>query len=195
MKKYIILASKSKRRAQILSACGIRYKVRESNIKECMDKSMSTAKLVLVNAKHKAECVAKQHKNNIILGADTLVLLKGKIIGKPKNRKQALSMLKQSSASKLYVYTGMYLLNTKTNKSACCYDKTLIKVSKIGKNDINKYFKHLGPYDKAGGFTIEGIGAVLFDNITGSYFNALGLPLNKLDTLLKKMGSSIFEFI
>ena len=195
MKKYIILASKSKRRAQILSCCGIRHKVYRFNIKEHLDHSLGVAGLVMANAKRKAEHAAKNYKNGIILGADTLVLLKGRIVGKPKNSKEALEFLKQSSASTLYVYTGLYLINNKTNKSASCYDETLIKVSKIDPKDINRYFKNLGPYDKAGGFTIEGIGAVLFDNIKGSYFNVLGLPLIKLSFLLKKTGSDIFEFI
>jgi len=195
MKKYIILASKSKRRALILSCCGIRHKVYGFNTKERLDQSMDVRGLVVTNAKRKAEHAAKHYKNGIILGADTLVLLRGRIVGKPKNKKEALGFLKQSNASRLYVYTGLYLLNNKTNKSAGCYDKTRIKVSKIGPKDIKKYFKSLRPYDKAGGFTIEGIGAILFDNIKGSYFNVLGLPLIKLSFLLKKIGSDIFEFI
>ncbi len=195
MKKSIILASKSKRRAQILSCCGIRHKVCRTNIKERLEQSVGVPGLVVANAKRKAEHAAKYYKNDIILGADTLVLLRGKIVGKPKNSKEALETLKQSSASRLYVYTGLYLLNARTNKSAACCDKTLVKASKIGTKDIKKWFKHLGPYDKAGGFTIEGMGAILFDNIKGSYFNVLGLPLNKLNFLLKKIGSDIFEFI
>ena len=195
MKKYLILASKSKRRAQILSACGIRHKVCRFNIKEHLHHSRGIPALVIANAKHKARYAAKYYKKGIILGADTLVLLKGKVIGKPKNRKHALEILKRSSASRLYVYTGLYLLDRKTGKGAGCCDKTQIRVSKISPNDAKRYFRYLGPYDKAGGFTIEGAGAIVFDNIKGSYFNALGLPLNKLSRLLKRIGSDIFEFI
>ena len=195
MKKYLILASKSRRRARILSSCKIKYKVYATDAYENIKHKNGVTALVIKNARAKAEAAARHYKKHIILAVDTLVLLKGKIIGKPKNKKHAFKMLKSLSNSIVYVYTGLYLLDTFKGKRASCIDKTKIRTAKIDAKNINKFFNHLGPYDKAGGFTIEGLGAVLFDNIDGSYFNVLGLPVNKLNTLLKKINSNIFEFI
>lgn len=86
MKKYIILASRSRKRSQTLSSCGIRYKIFKTNIREHIQQGKNIPRQVMQNAKNKATYTAKFYKNNIILGADTLTLLKGKIIGKPKNR-------------------------------------------------------------------------------------------------------------
>jgi septum formation protein len=103
--------------------------------------------------------------------------------------------LRLFSARRIEVFTGLYLIDTSTKKAAGEYDKSYIYMEKISNKDINRYFSLLGPYDKAGGFSIEGAGSIIFDNIRGSYFNILGLPMAKLAKLFKKLDLDILDFI
>ena len=194
-KKILILASSSRRRAQILKDCQIRFKILETKAKEIVREKGDVSKLVQLNAKIKARDVSKKVSQGIILGLDTLVLLNNKIIGKPSNQREARNLLKWFSGKKILVYTGIYIIDKHNNKSIKGWEKTELFVNAIKANEISKYLKYLGPFDKAGGFSIEGIGSVLFDNIRGSYFNVLGLPIKKLSQLLKRIGLDIFDFI
>ncbi|MBN1405314.1 MAG: septum formation protein Maf [Candidatus Omnitrophica bacterium] len=192
----LILASKSKRRQAILSSCGIKYKIIVTNVREHLNQHMDIPYLVTLNAKTKAEHAARLcNKNDIVLGVDTLVSINNKTIGKPKDKKHALFMLKKLSGNTLKVYTGLYLLNKNTGKGYTAHDETFLRVRKIEKPDIPKFFKLLSPYDRAGGFSIEGVGSILFDNLKGSYFNVLGLPMGALADLFKKANLNILDFI
>lgn len=195
-KREIVLASSSKRRARILKDCGFDCRVVKSKIEEVYDKRLGIIKLVELNAKLKAENVAKRlRKKSVVLGVDTLVLLGKSIIGKPANQAEAQKLLKRFSSKKILVYSGLHLIDQTSESSITEHEKTTLWVSKIKASQINKYLKHLGPYDKAGGFSIEGLGSVLFDHILGSYFNVLGLPISKLSEMISKIGIDIFDFI
>jgi septum formation protein len=191
----IILASSSKRRSAILSSCGIRHKVVPSLAEEYMNVSKFPHKIVLLNARIKAEAVAEKFKTGYVIGADTVCLLDGRIIGKPKDARHAKDMLRQMSGKTIGVYTGLCVIDLYKKKAICDYEKSLVTVKDINKKDIPKLFKLLGPYDKAGGFSIEGVGSFIFDDIKGSYFNVLGLPMIKLNEMFEKMGVDILKFI
>lgn len=193
--KQFILASKSKRRADILKSCGIRHRVFVTGVREISHNKIHSAKLVVENAKRKAIAAARHFKSGVILGVDTVVLFKGKNIGKPKSESAARKMLKAFSGEKISVYSGLYLIDVSGKRSACGVEKTDLKVKNIEDKDIDKYFLKLGPYDRAGGFSIEGAGAIVFDNIKGSYFNVLGLSVGKLALLFKKLGYDILDFM
>jgi len=195
MIKTLILASKSKRRAEILKSCGIRFKVIASNIKEKFHHRLHPRDLVLHNATEKAKAVAERTKSGIILGCDTLVLFRSKPVGKPKNFKEARSLLSRFSGSKLFVYTGLCLIDLERGKRKASVAKTELQVKKIPSKELKRYLDILGPYDKAGGFSIEGTGSILFDDIKGSYFNVLGLPMNTLAGIFKEIGLNILDFI
>ena len=193
-----ILASKSERRTQILKSCGIKHKVFVTGVKEVKGEVgayCNTPLLVIENARRKALAAVKHFNEAIILGVDTVVLFKGKNIGKPKNLAQAKRMLEAFSGERIAVYTGLCLLYTAKNKDVCGVEKTILKVKDISKKDLNKYFLRLGPYDRAGGFSIEGPGAIIFDNLKGSYFNVLGLPMKKLAELFNRLGLDILDFM
>jgi septum formation protein len=193
--RQIILASASKRRSAILHSCGIRHKIMVSGATEIHKKNSPAAKIVIENARRKTNAVAKNTKNSIVIGADTLVEMKGRLIGKPKSKKEAMRLLRLFSGNRVNVFTGLYLFDTVSRKSACDCAKSSLYVQNIPKEDIGQYFKILMPYDKAGGFTIEGTGSLIFDDIRGSYFNILGLPMNTLEQLFKKIGLSILDYI
>ena len=189
----IILASASKRRSAILSSCGIKHRVVPSGAKEDIRISKFPRRVAMINARIKAEKTLGRFKTGYIIGADTVVLLGNKIIGKPRNARHAKEMLKEMSGKTISVYTGLCVINANTKKIISDYEKSKVRVKQIKKTDIPRYFKLLGPYDKAGGFSIEGVGSFIFDNIKGSYFNVLGLPMAKLKEMFEKLGVDILS--
>jgi septum formation protein len=191
----IVLASTSKRRREILASCGIKYSVVPSHATEYMTISKLPEQVAMINARIKAETVAKKLKSGCVIGADTVVLLGSGIIGKPKNASHAKKMLKEMSGKTIAVYTGLCVIDAGKGNIISDYEKSLVTVKKIKDKDIPRYFKLLGPYDKAGGFSIEGPGSFIFDNIKGSYFNVLGLPAAKLQEMFEKLGVDILKEI
>jgi len=195
MSRVLILASASKRRKEILKSCSIRHKIIVSRISEKFHHRLHPKELVLHNAREKANAVASKISSGIVLGCDTLVLFKSRPIGKPRNAKEARRLLKAFSANKLFVYTGMCLIDIERHRQASSITKTEIKVKKVADKELGRYLSLLGPHDKAGGFSIEGAGSILFDRLKGSYFNVLGLPMNALADLFIKLGLNILDFI
>jgi septum formation protein len=192
--KKIILASASKRRSQILSSCGIRHKVCITNLKEVHCQNRTANWNVKENAMRKATVCAKKHKNSIVIGADTLVVLNERLIGKPKNKSHANKLFRAFSGNRIEIVTGLCVIDTLSGKIACGTEKSLLYARKIYEKDLDKYFEALKPYDKAGGFSIEGIGSFIYDNIKGSYFNILGLPMIKLKQLFENIGLDTLDF-
>ncbi|MFC1570232.1 Maf family protein [Candidatus Omnitrophota bacterium] len=193
--KNIILASASERRSRILSDCGIDHKVAVSYAEETQEPGKEVYRTVIENASRKAEIIAIDVSKSIVVGADTLVVHGNNILGKPENEKVAKEMLSKFSGSNIEVYTGLCVIDSDTGERASGYDKSGLVVSSLNEEEVKKYFKLLGPYDKAGGFSIEGVGSLIFDNIAGSYFNILGLPMIKLADLFRELGLDILDFI
>jgi septum formation protein len=191
----IILASSSERRREILASCGIKHKVMPSHATEYMAISKLPEQVAMINARIKAETVAKKLKFGCVIGADTVVLLGSQIIGKPKNARHAKKMLKEMSGKTISVYTGLCVIDVKKENLISDYERSLVTVKKLKDKNIPEYFKLLGPYDKAGGFSIEGPGSFIFDNIKGSYFNVLGLPTTKLQEMFEKLGVNLLKEI
>ena len=190
----IILASASKRRSKILSSCGIRHRVVRSNVTE-IKKGKFPERIAMVNALLKAASVAKRFNSGYVIGADTVVKLGRSIMGKPLDEEHAKNMLKAMSGRTVFVYTGLCLVDAKRNKLIIDYEKSEVRVKKIGPGAFPKYFGLLGPYDKAGGFSIEGVGSFIFDDIKGSYFNVLGLPTLRLNHMFEKLGVDILKIV
>ncbi|MBF0493649.1 MAG: septum formation protein Maf [Candidatus Omnitrophica bacterium] len=193
--KKIILASASKRRSEILKSCGIAHECVVSHVKEIESGNLTVRKIVLKNAVMKAEKVCELSRKEVIISADTLVVSGGKIIGKPRDAKHAKKMLLGFSGRSIKVYTGMCVINALTGKKAQAVDVSGIKVIKMDEKFVAEVFAHLGPYDKAGGFSIEGVGSMIFDDVTGSYFNILGLSMMKLRELFERVGLDILDFV
>ncbi|MFA4991420.1 MAG: Maf family protein [Candidatus Omnitrophota bacterium] len=191
----IILASTSKRRREILASCGIRHRVVASRAKEDMKISRIPQRVAMINAELKAEKVAGRFDTGYVIGADTVVLLDGDIIGKPRDARHAREMLRRMAGRTISVYTGLCVIDAKKRKKAMGHEKSIVRVKDIPKEDMERYFKLLGPYDKAGGFSIEGAGSFIFDDIKGSYFNVLGLPMAKLKELFDKLGFDILSAV
>lgn len=193
MKYIIILASASKRRSKILKECGIKHKVVISGICERIDNKKSAKINVLLNAQAKAKKVSSKYKTGFVIGADTIVVAGKRLIGKPKTRKEAKGFLKLFSGKTLFVYTGLCVTDTKRKITVSAVEKSKIYVKKLSAKEINRFVKIAVFNDKAGGFSIEGPGTFIFDNIQGSFYNILGLPMTRLNHLFKKLGLDLLE--
>ena len=191
MKHKIILASASKRRSRILRECGIPHRVVISNAPEKMDHKGGAKSSVLRNARAKAEKIAAKYAEGFVIGCDTVVLSGNRLVGKPKTKKEARALLGAFSGKTILVYTGLSVIDVKKGKSVSAVDVSKVHVKKLSRKKIEKFAKITGPHDKAGGFSIEGPGTFIFDNIEGSFYNILGLPMMKLDGLFEKLGVDI----
>lgn len=190
--RRIILASKSKARQKLLKQIGLRFQVVESYIKESRSLKRGCRDLVIGNALRKAKDVAKRFSSGVIIAADTVVLVGRKVIGKPKNIKNAFKTLKLLSKKPQWVYTGLVVIDIDNNKIFTAYDKTKIYMCCLSDKQIGNYFKGVSPLDKAGSFDIQGLGGIFIDRIEGCFYNVVGLPLAKLMKLLNKIGTDIF---
>ncbi|MEW6025734.1 MAG: Maf family nucleotide pyrophosphatase [Planctomycetota bacterium] len=194
MKPLIILASASPRRSQILSECGIAHKVAPSNAEEIMNAGKGPAHNVLFNARIKAGVVARRFKRGFVIGADTVVLSGRNLIGKPRNRAEAKRLFREFSGKTIRVYTGLCVIDALTQKSACATTVSKVRVKKITPKMAGKFLMVAGPFDKAGGFSIEGPGSFIFDNVRGSFYNVLGLPMMELHRLFGNLGIDLLEY-
>lgn len=193
--RKVILASASKRRSKILAESGIEHDIVVSGADEKEPAGADVEEVVQFNAVAKAEAVSARYPESIIIGADTLVLHDDDVLGKPGNEEHARWMLKKFQGEKVAVYSGICVVNSSTGEKAAGYEKSELSVAALSDEEVEKFFRLLGPYDKAGGFSIEGVGALIFDDIEGSYFNILGLSMMKLRKLFAEIGLDISDFI
>ena len=142
---------------------------------------------VLELSRKKTENVAKKVKDSLILGADTIVVLNGAILGKPKDGKDAFRMLKQLSGKEHKVYTGISLVDKDKGRVLSGYQLTKVKFNQLKDKEIKDYIDTGEPLDKAGAYGIQGMGNFLVEKIEGDLDNVIGLPLRKLEELLRKI--------
>ena len=193
MNKQIILASGSPRRKKLLQQLGVEFEVRESNFEEDMSLKMSPKKLVQVLAMGKAESVAKEyllskkHKNTVIIAADTVVVFKNKILGKPKTPQRATAMLKSLSGQAHLVLTGLVVWDLSISKKYSTTVVTKVVFRKLSKQEITKYVNSKEPLDKAGAYAIQENAGVFVEKIYGDYNNIVGLPVAVLSKYLKAL--------
>lgn len=186
--KNIILASTSLWRKKLLQELDICFKVVGSDYKEDMDLKLKPPELAKYISRGKAESVAKRYKKHIIIAADTFIVLKNELLGKPHTISEAKKMLGKISGKSLLVITGFTIIDTTKNKKLSRAIRTKVYIKKLSICEINNYIKKTEPLDKAGAFTIQGFGAVIVKKIEGDYYNVVGLPLNALSEELQKFG-------
>ena len=183
----IILASASPRRKEILSILDIPFKIMVSDADESADSTLPPYFIAEMLSLKKASAVAKNvNTHALIIGADTIVYSDGKILGKPKDDSDAFNMLKSLSNNWHSVISGVTVLDSKSAKSESFYVETKVKFANLSDDEINEYIKTKEPNDKAGAYGIQGRGARFIEKIDGDYFNVVGLPLQKLYSVLKK---------
>jgi len=183
----LILASGSPRRIELLKLLGCKFKVIPSLIEEKINPRLSPIKNVKRISRLKALDVASKISEGIVIAADTIVVLDKRILGKPKNKKEARGMLKSLSGKVHKVITGLAIIDAKTKKILQDVVITKVKLRHLNKNLIDKYIASGEPLDKAGAYAIQGKASLFVESIRGDYFNIVGLPLSALNRLLEKL--------
>jgi len=185
--RQVVLASASARRLQILQTIGIDPIVVATRTPE-KEGGASPQDLVLANAKAKADAVSDRFIDSIIIGADTLVVSDGKILGKPADMDQARQMLQTLSGKEHEVYTAICMIDTKEKKTALGFRKTKVYFSVLSDQEIDNYIATGEPLDKAGAYGIQGAGGLFVEHIEGDYGTVVGLSLPLLKSLANKLG-------
>jgi septum formation protein len=184
----IYLASKSPRRRKLLKQIGIEYRTVSVEINEKIAEGENPAAAVKRLAYEKLLQALKKIKTGIIITADTIVVLNGKVIGKPKSKREAEKFLSMLSGKVHIVYTGICVYNTSNKRKKIDLEKTEVQFRKIEKDELKAYVTGGSPMDKAGAYGIQDdFGAVFVKRINGCYYNVVGLPLTKLYHSLRKI--------
>jgi len=192
IKRRIILASKSKARQKLLRQMGLDFTVAESKVKECHVLRRGASGLVMDNAMAKAHDVARRYRSGVVIGADTVVLVGKKIIGKPRDMKDARRTLRLLSKKAQWVYSGVAVIDIDNGKTYLDYEKTKVYMCRLNDSEIRNYFEKVSPLDKAGSFDIQGMGGIFINRIEGCFYNVVGLPLAKLSGMLRLTGINLF---
>jgi septum formation protein len=183
-KQRLVLASSSPRRIELLRMLGVKFSVIPSGIEEDSVHSISVGELVESNAVSKASEVASQLDTGLVIGADTVVVLDGKIYGKPSGLDDARHMLSELAGRTHQVFSGVAVVRVEDGASKVAHAVTDVAFRPLSDGEITRYFDMINPLDKAGAYAIQGIGGVIIEKITGCYYNVVGLPLTVLDDLL-----------
>lgn len=184
----IYLASKSPRRRKLLKQLGIKFKAFSVETPEDFLDGEHPVECVKRIALEKMELAKYKVNRSIIITADTIVVLRHKVIGKPSSKIEAIKILSQLSGKEHTVYTGFCVLNQRTGMMILDYEKTDVKFRKLIKDEIIDYVNGGSPMDKAGAYGIQDdFGAVFVERINGCYYNVVGLPLTKLYKALRKV--------
>lgn len=186
-KRKIVLASQSPRRRELLGGLISEFDIIVDTAEEVADPDMTPEELVKSLALQKAHNVARQADGDaIVIGADTVVCIDGRVLGKPKDEAEAEKMLKMLSGREHHVCTGFAVVDNATGKTVCDFERTVVKFKPLTDEEIEKYIKLGEPMDKAGAYGIQGVGALFVEGIKGDYFNVVGLPLCALFKSLKE---------
>lgn len=180
----IILGSRSPRRRELLSQLGYDFKVIVSNTKE-IENGAPPEILVKNNALEKAKEIAKHNPDYLVICADTVVVAKGAIIGKPKNLAHARAIIELLQDNSHHVLTAVVCQYNELTWDFL--EKTTVFVAPMNEEEINAYINTNEPYDKAGAYAIQGLFAKYITRIEGDFYNVMGLPLNHLYRLIEEI--------
>ena len=189
--RKIILASTSPRRKQLLKQLGLNFEIVPSDVEEKLNPRLGPRNQVEQLALQKAEAVADQFEDAIIIGADTMVVLNNEVIGKPKDTQDAKRMLKKLRGRQHSIVTGFVLIDTLQRRTIIKSVEIKVWFRKISPQEIANYIDRDKPFDKAGAYAIQDLGSIFVEKIEGDYFGAVGLPLYTLAKELNKLGVEV----
>ncbi len=183
--KKVVLASKSPRRKQIFDLIGIKAVVMPANTDE-ISVYQNPIKVIKELSREKCEFVYRLvNYDDIVIGADTIVYKEGEILGKPNNRDEAKSFLNKLSNTHHFVYTGITIAYK--HNFYFDYEKSKVEFAALSEKEIEEYIKTGEPFDKAGGYGIQGYGSQFIKKINGCYFNVMGFPIHLFYNMIKKI--------
>ncbi|WP_349408026.1 Maf family protein [Pseudalkalibacillus sp. SCS-8] len=184
--KRLILASGSPRRKELLEIAHLPFTIQKSSVHENISESYSPAQVVEQLALRKARDVFQHNQEDVVLGADTVVVLDDQILGKPSGEKEAQEMLENLSGQTHFVYTGVAILSKE--KEIYFHEATEVTFWKLTSEEIREYVRTGESFDKAGAYGIQGYGATLVKRLNGDYYSVVGLPLSRTVRELKEFG-------
>lgn len=188
-----ILASASPRRQELLRSVGLKFKTIPAHVNEDYIPGESPREHVKRLARNKALAIANQYPDFWVLGADTIVVIDNLILGKPKDKKHARQMLERMSGRKHEVFTGFSLSHASANLIKTKVIRSTVQFKPISNEEMDWYVSCKEPYDKAGGYAVQGKGAYFIKAIRGSYTNVIGLPLCEVLEELKNIANLHFR--
>ena len=184
----IYLASKSPRRKKLLEQINLHPEILHCHFEEDFDSRKKVSTIAKSLALQKMEVAKKENKKGLLITADTIVVINGKILGKPNSTRKAITMLKSLSGKKHFVYTGYCVFNSLNGKMINDYEKTEVAFRKLKEAEIKEYVAGGSPMDKAGAYGIQDdYGAIFIEKINGCYYNVVGLPLTKVYQAILKV--------
>lgn len=183
----IVLASRSPRRRELLERMGLTFSVADPGIDEGMNRPLEPRRLVEAISWEKAQAVRVQVGNEVVvIAADTVVVLDGQLLGKPRDEADAHRMLTALQGRRHRVFTGFTVL--RGERAVTKSEETEVAFRRLTGEEIGQYISTGEPMDKAGAYGIQGYGALLAEGIRGDYFNVMGLPVCALGQVLKEFG-------
>jgi septum formation protein len=191
----LLLASTSPRRRELLATLGLPFKVAagedvdEAGLLAAHGGTLEERLMALV--RRKGEQVAREHPAAVVLSADTVVVIDGAVLGKPLDAAEAREMLSRLSGRMHEVYTAVAVQHAELNYAALGCEITRVHFYELSSRRIARYIEREQPYDKAGAYAIQGLGALLVARIEGDYPNVVGLPLGLTARLLERAGLSV----
>ena len=180
----LVLASASPRRHELLRNAGIEFVIHPANVPEIPRDGEAARAFAERLAREKAHTVFAQRPNDLILGADTVVVVDGEILGKPRDAADATRMLRKLSGRKHEVVTGVCIVGPRTDNTAS--ESTFVVIGALSEDDIRAYVRTGEPMDKAGAYAIQGMASRWISRIEGDYFNVVGLPVALVWRMLKE---------
>ena len=183
------MASSSPRRRDILAAMGYDFRVVPADLDESPLDNESPAEHVIRLSRAKASLVARKYPENLVIGADTVVVLGNHILGKPASPEEAGAMLQKLSGEGHNVFTGLSLIISSANIEISGYDVTRVVFNRLGENDIRRYVASGEPLDKAGAYGIQGMGSFLVDHYEGEFDTVIGFPTKLFRKLYEEVES------
>ena len=186
--KSIVLASASPRRRELLASLGVAFEVRTAEVEEDHHPEFTARELALVNATRKALAVSRQFPDRLVLGADTLVTLAGRLFGKPADVAEAERMLEALQGGTHQVVTGVCLACESAGFKHVFAEITDVTFNRLTTREIRDYLALIHPLDKAGAYAIQEHGKRIVERIDGSYSNVVGLPVERLGLELARCG-------
>lgn len=175
----MILASQSPRRRELLSLITEDFRIIPAKGEEILPEKISPENAVLTLSEQKADEIYRENRGEVIVAADTIVAIDGKILGKPADEKDAFAMLKTLSGRVHEVFTGVCVVFANGQKEQF-FEETKVEFYELSDEEIADYIKTGEPMDKAGAYGIQGKGALLVKRIDGDYYNVMGLPVARL---------------
>ena len=183
-----MLASDSPRRAALLAEAGFEFETVSPLVAEKFDVHLTLRELTMWNATRKGISVAREYPDKVVLAADTLIALDGKVIGKPVDFNEAAQTLRRLSSRTHEVCSAVFICLLMTRRSATFHEISRVRFRRLNSAKIDNYFANVDPLDKAGAYAAQGHGSEIIAKIAGSFSNVVGLPMEQTCLMLRQFG-------